>query len=462
MAPKLNAPLAAYVRVSRVAGREGDSFHSPEEQRAAIERYAAAHDFELVHFEPELDVSGSKARRPVLDSILEGIKAGQLGGLVVFRLDRLSRLAPRDRVALFADVEDAGGAILSASEQLDTSTPEGRFQRELFLGLARMQWERYRDGFDRAKASAMERGAAIGPTPFGYARAADGSLVEHPEDGPALREAFRLAARESLDAALAFLAEHGGRTWTASTVRRLLGKTSYLGEHRYGSLRAQVPKLVDRATWEAAQPEPVKRRRPRADFPLSGSLECGTCGSPMVGARGGADGRRMYRCSAGLKTHRGEPCSKPVAVSADRLEAWAVERVNADLAQLFAELPSIETQAGGGVEEAEAALIAAEEERATFAADLRARGLMGDDLWYATLERHAAAVEAAREAFTAAAKAAQRRTISFEGRELTLADVADMARRQEIALAVSPGRGKPIEERAAVAFGPSLTIRTAA
>ena len=103
-------------------------------------------------------------------------------------------MKPRDRVRLFESVEDAGGVILSASEQLDPSTPEGRFAREVFLGVARMQWEKYRDDFDRAKAAAMERGAAIGPTPFGYARAADGALVEHPEDGRVLRRAFEPAA----------------------------------------------------------------------------------------------------------------------------------------------------------------------------------------------------------------------------------------------------------------------------
>ena len=57
--------------------------------------------------------SGSKAKRPILDIIIKRVKAGDLGGIVVAKLDRLSRLSPRDRVAVFEEIESAGGVVLS-------------------------------------------------------------------------------------------------------------------------------------------------------------------------------------------------------------------------------------------------------------------------------------------------------------------------------------------------------------
>jgi site-specific DNA recombinase len=133
-------------------------------------------------------VSGSRAKRPVLDQIIEGVKAGRLGGLVVAKLDRLSRMPPKERVLLFEEIEDAGGVILSAGEQLDPSTPEGRFARDVFLGVARMQWERYREGFERAKESAIADGIPIVNRPaVGYRRAGRKlALDEHA--APVVRE----------------------------------------------------------------------------------------------------------------------------------------------------------------------------------------------------------------------------------------------------------------------------------
>src|SRR5215471_4873291 len=169
-AKKPTKPLAGYIRVSRVGDRE-ERLRSPDYQRQAIERFAQAEGLDVRFFDPELDVSGSKAKRPVLDEILRLVKSGELGGLVVSKLDRLSRLRPKERVLLFEEIEDVGGVILSASEQLDPSTPEGRFARDVFLGVARMQWEKYRDGWETAKENAISEGVAIQTRPpVGYRR----------------------------------------------------------------------------------------------------------------------------------------------------------------------------------------------------------------------------------------------------------------------------------------------------
>src|SRR5258708_39866073 len=47
-----------YVRVSRVGGREGDSFISPALQREQIEAYAKAHGLTIARWHEDLDKSG--------------------------------------------------------------------------------------------------------------------------------------------------------------------------------------------------------------------------------------------------------------------------------------------------------------------------------------------------------------------------------------------------------------------
>src|SRR5215216_5793776 len=50
MSPKITAPLAAYLRVSRVGRRDEDRLLSPDLQLAAIRRYAEAEGLELIEF----------------------------------------------------------------------------------------------------------------------------------------------------------------------------------------------------------------------------------------------------------------------------------------------------------------------------------------------------------------------------------------------------------------------------
>ncbi len=52
--------LAGYIRVSKVNGREGESFHSPEKQRAEVEARAKQLGAEVVRWYEDLDESGKE------------------------------------------------------------------------------------------------------------------------------------------------------------------------------------------------------------------------------------------------------------------------------------------------------------------------------------------------------------------------------------------------------------------
>jgi len=127
---------AGIVRVSHVGTRGGDSLHADEEQVHEIERYASAHHARVEFMPPELSVSGGKPidERPSLRAAIEGVERGDYTGVVVAYLSRLSR--SRSGLEIWERVERAGGRVHCAHENLDTSTPNGRFIRDIHLANA--------------------------------------------------------------------------------------------------------------------------------------------------------------------------------------------------------------------------------------------------------------------------------------------------------------------------------------
>ena len=182
-----------------------------------------------------------------------------------------------------------------------------------------------------------------------------------------------------------------------------------------------------------------RSRRPKEDFPLSGVAVCGTCGAAMVGGRGGADARRMYRCS--------RRCSAPAVTSAVPLEQHVVAflreafqhsgmRVGADSPDLSA---------------AENTLMAAEHELDAFASDLSARRLLGDR-YHHHLQQRAEAVEQARDHLRAIIAAAEDSAVIVPDElwdDLTPAELGDVLRSTLAGVVVDRGRG-PLGRRVVV------------
>lgn len=80
-----------YVRVSRVSGREGANFISPDVQRERIRAHAKALGHEIATIHQDLDLPGSHSKRPGLQRALTRIERGTVQGLIVARLDRFGR-----------------------------------------------------------------------------------------------------------------------------------------------------------------------------------------------------------------------------------------------------------------------------------------------------------------------------------------------------------------------------------
>lgn len=329
-------PLHGYVRVSQVGGREGDGFISPDVQERAIRDWAARAGVDVVMQRPELNVSGGTMDRPIFNEIMQRIRSGESGGLVVYKLDRFSR-SLLGAVTTLAELGEHGAIFASATEPaLDYSTPAGRaFMQQMFV-FAEFTRSTLKESWAVAQRYAVERGIHISPNGFlGYEAGLDRRLVPN-ADAPIVVEAFRRRGRGETWGTLAdWLNEVApradGTDWIGQGVQRLVSKRVYRGEaSRYVTQdvdgRGPVvnagahPALVTEAEWQAAQMDPRARvggHRDGQPFALlAGLLRCAGCRHGMSIGRG-QQGERVYRCRGRYASGR---CPEPASILADAIE----------------------------------------------------------------------------------------------------------------------------------------------
>ena len=153
-----------YVRASRRAGREGESFISPEVQRKKIADWAALHEVEVVAWWEEIDQSGAKLQRPMFQGALARCERGETGGIIVARLDRFARSAV-DALESIKRLNEAGARLVSVEDNFDGSTPMGRFAIGILTLIAELELERIKENWATAVTSAVGRGVQSLPVP---------------------------------------------------------------------------------------------------------------------------------------------------------------------------------------------------------------------------------------------------------------------------------------------------------
>jgi DNA invertase Pin-like site-specific DNA recombinase len=99
-------------------------------------------------------ISGARASRPGLDRALDQLRAGDT--LVVWKLDRLGR-SVKGLIAFTEQLASMGVGFWSLTDQIDTTTPAGRFFFHVMASLAQMEREltieRTRAGLAAARTS---------------------------------------------------------------------------------------------------------------------------------------------------------------------------------------------------------------------------------------------------------------------------------------------------------------------
>ena len=106
--------------------------------------------------------SGVKTNRPELDVCLRTLRKGDT--LVIYKLDRLGR-SLKELIAIVSNLEKREVGLRSLSENIDTTTPSGKFFFHLFGAVAQFERDLISERTKAGLAAARARGRRGGRKP---------------------------------------------------------------------------------------------------------------------------------------------------------------------------------------------------------------------------------------------------------------------------------------------------------
>jgi len=191
--------------------------------------------------------SGDDTDRPQFQRMMGLARGGQFDVVVFWKLDRFSR-SILHAVELERELRQYDIALHSVTEQLDTSTPSGRFNFRNIASAAEFEREHIKQrsqmGF---KALALQHGWPNQDPPFGYNRKEDGKLEVDSDEAEIIRFIFkRYCDLRSMPKVAADLNDREcetkrGGEWTARSVNKVLRNSIYCGRYSVADVEDNVP-----------------------------------------------------------------------------------------------------------------------------------------------------------------------------------------------------------------------------
>lgn len=364
-----------YLRVSTEEQLEGFSIAA---QRRACHDHAAAHGWQITAEYCDEGASARKAdlrKRPQFRQLMQDAEAHRFDLVLVHKLDRFSRNL-RVLLECLEQLGKAGIAFVSISEQMDYSSPWGRFALVMLGGLAQLYSDSLSLETRKGKAERRAQGKHAGLLPFGVILDSNGTPAPDTQSQPngntnhaGLIAAFEQSGAGASDGTItAWLNAQGYRTsgnrganlWRRDAVRRLLVNRFYIGELPIerghagwlpGVHKALVPPdLFQRAQSARQQGHHPHVRKDANVYSPSGLLKCAYClesGDPKRGAirihRHSRHTGQWHLFASCLARNAGLICpqrSVPLAVYEEQVAHWLASlRVDEDtLARMQARL----------------------------------------------------------------------------------------------------------------------------
>ncbi len=296
-------PWVVYTRVSTDdQAREGVSLQMQEERCAA---FVLGSGYTVGEIISDDGYSGKDTHRPGMLKIFAAIEAGEIGGICIWKLDRLTRNM-RDLLDCVELFDENNIGLISVQEHIDTSGPMGRFVLHLMGAVAQLERETISARVKAGMRHIMDRGGWTGgPLPLGciVVQCDDGlrRLDVDPLTGPLVQQIWPLSITGKSTAEIAMrLSEDGltdkkGKKITARRIASIMKNRKYVGL------------LVTAEDFTAAHEAMESRTNPQSSrikkmsdhvFILAGVARCAHCQASMtpVHARGSSGVYAYYRC----------------------------------------------------------------------------------------------------------------------------------------------------------------------
>ena len=173
--------VVCYCRVSTL--EQSDSGVSLDAQQAKTRAYADLYNLNIV--ETIIDAESAKSlNRPGLQRALNLLRAGKADGLLIVKLDRLTRSVADWQTLIEGYFGERGGKqLLSVNDSIDTRTAAGRLVLNILLSVAAWEREAIAERTKEALRHKINSRQRVGKVRFGFDLAPDGTtLVENPAE----------------------------------------------------------------------------------------------------------------------------------------------------------------------------------------------------------------------------------------------------------------------------------------
>lgn len=308
---------AIYLRVSSEEQVKGFGLSVQEEK---LRDYCKLYDFELNenHVFREEGVSGAERERPELNRMLVCAEKKEFSVVLVYKIDRLSRLLLH-LLEVTNKFEELGVGFRSVTEPIDTTNPLGKCIFQILGSFAEFERGVIRERTYGGQIKNKQQGNWVsGIPPYGYNYdKATKKLIVNEEETRVLKRIFEwmvkdrmslhgiqerlntMAVPTKLDNLGVKKKVNGVGFWRTRTIGRIIANSVYTGTFIYnkyenskigGNLRPEeewipvsTPQTIDKETFDLAQAQIKANSRyapknAKYIYLFSSMIDCGDCG----------------------------------------------------------------------------------------------------------------------------------------------------------------------------------------
>lgn len=164
MLQNLPKRVAIYTRVSSEMQLDN---YSLDAQENACQAFAQLRGWQVVKVYREEGASAKSTERPLFQQMMQGAELGQFDVVLVHKLDRFSRKL-KDMISIIDYFDEIGIALVSATEQFDLSTPQGKMMVNVMGSVNQWYVDNLAQEISKGKRQRARSGDWNGTLSYGY------------------------------------------------------------------------------------------------------------------------------------------------------------------------------------------------------------------------------------------------------------------------------------------------------
>jgi len=146
--------VALYLRVSTLD-------QTTLNQEIELRKYCDLNGYEIYDIYKDEGVSGAKTSRPELDRMLQDMRNKCFSAIIVWKFDRLGR-STSHLLQVLEELKNKNVSLIATSQQIDTSTPQGKLFFTILSGFAELEREMIRERIKLGLERRRKQGLSVG------------------------------------------------------------------------------------------------------------------------------------------------------------------------------------------------------------------------------------------------------------------------------------------------------------